>query len=126
MAYNRDWDKGKDCWPNQDQGYWPADNRGNVRGREDEYYGDGKRRKYNNGVRVPSFVPLPLVHTRHRDTMHTLTTKPHMNPATVNRIRADITTRRPTTPMTTDMAKASIVRSAWCRANPARMSFSWV
>ncbi|KAG6376046.1 hypothetical protein JVT61DRAFT_2014 [Boletus reticuloceps] len=47
MAYNRDWDKGKDYWP--DQGYWPADNRGNVRGREDDYYGDGKRRKYNNG-----------------------------------------------------------------------------
>lgn len=48
MAYNRDWDKGKDNWP--DQNYWPADNRGNMRGREDEYYGDGKRRKYNNGV----------------------------------------------------------------------------
>ncbi|KAF8136243.1 hypothetical protein EV363DRAFT_1428656 [Boletus edulis] len=47
MAYNRDWDKGKDYWP--DQGYWPADNRGHVRGREDDYYGDGKRRKYNNG-----------------------------------------------------------------------------
>ncbi|KAH0830477.1 hypothetical protein J3R83DRAFT_1925 [Lanmaoa asiatica] len=47
MAYNRDWDKGKDYW--SDQNYWPADNRGNFRGREDDYYGDGKRRKYNNG-----------------------------------------------------------------------------
>ncbi|KAG8217416.1 hypothetical protein J3R82DRAFT_5558 [Butyriboletus roseoflavus] len=47
MAYNRDRDKGKDNW--SDQGYWPTDNRGNVRGREDDYYSDGKRRKYNNG-----------------------------------------------------------------------------
>ncbi|KAF8553408.1 hypothetical protein OG21DRAFT_1586867 [Imleria badia] len=47
MAYNRDWDKGKDYWP--DQSYWPADNRGNVRGREDDHYGDSKRRKYDNG-----------------------------------------------------------------------------
>lgn len=41
MSYNREWDFGKD---------W---DRGHAREREDdEYYGDGKRRKYNNGVRM--------------------------------------------------------------------------
>jgi RNA-binding protein 5/10 len=51
MAYNRDWDKGKDYWG--DQGSWgTGDSRENARAREDDYYGDGKRRKYNNGVRV--------------------------------------------------------------------------
>lgn len=124
MAYNRDWDKGKDHW--SDQGYWPADNRGNVRGREDDYSGDWKRRKYNNGVCVPPFVLFSLVHIRHRDTMHSLTTKPLLNPVTGSPIRADITTLHPTTAMTTDMARASIVRSAWSRANQVRMSFFWV
>ncbi|KAF8964646.1 hypothetical protein BDZ97DRAFT_1814865 [Flammula alnicola] len=48
MAYNREWDKGKDTW--DDSYAWSAhDARGNVREREDEYYGDGKRRKFNNG-----------------------------------------------------------------------------
>lgn len=47
MAYNRDWDKGKDNWG--DSGAWFAD-RGS-RGRDDDSYGDGKRRKFNNGVR---------------------------------------------------------------------------
>lgn len=122
MAYNRDWDKGKDNWP--DQAYWPADNRGNVRGREDDYYGDGKRRKYNHAVCLLPFVYLSPVHIRYRDMMHSLTTK-LMN-FTVSPIRADIMTPRPTTSMTIDMAKASIVRSAWSRANPVRMSFFWV
>ncbi|KAH8102847.1 hypothetical protein BXZ70DRAFT_926798 [Cristinia sonorae] len=61
MAYNREWDRGKDGY--DDSGAWNDYNsyngnsgwndnsytRGNVRGREDEQYGDGKRRKYNNG-----------------------------------------------------------------------------
>ncbi|KIM65095.1 hypothetical protein SCLCIDRAFT_561728 [Scleroderma citrinum Foug A] len=46
MAYNRDWDRGKDKWG--DSVSWEADDR-NTRGRDDEYYGEGKRRKYNNG-----------------------------------------------------------------------------
>ncbi|KAF4576867.1 hypothetical protein EYR36_004847 [Pleurotus pulmonarius] len=48
MAYNqyREWDRGKDAW--NDGSAW-GDSRGNVRGREDDYYGDGKRRKFNNG-----------------------------------------------------------------------------
>lgn len=48
MAYNREWDRGKDTW---DDNYGWSDNRGNVREREEDYYGDGKRRKFNNGVR---------------------------------------------------------------------------
>uniref|UniRef100_A0A8H8CMT6 G-patch domain-containing protein n=1 Tax=Psilocybe cubensis TaxID=181762 RepID=A0A8H8CMT6_PSICU len=47
MAYNREWDRGKDTW---DDSYGWSDNRGNVREREEEYYGDGKRRKFNNGA----------------------------------------------------------------------------
>ncbi|KAH7930906.1 hypothetical protein BV22DRAFT_1078286 [Leucogyrophana mollusca] len=47
MAYNRDWDHGKDSWI--DKGAWNGGDRGNVRGREDDYYGEGKRRKFNNG-----------------------------------------------------------------------------
>ncbi|KAI6102742.1 hypothetical protein EDD16DRAFT_1644597 [Pisolithus croceorrhizus] len=43
MAYNRDWDKSKDNW-----GDYDAEDR-SVRGRDDDYYGEGKRRKYNNG-----------------------------------------------------------------------------
>ncbi|KAG1756233.1 uncharacterized protein EDB91DRAFT_1091342 [Suillus paluster] len=42
MAYNRDWDKGKDNWG--DSAAWTNDRGG--RGRDD---GDGKRRKFNNG-----------------------------------------------------------------------------
>lgn len=49
MAYNqyREWDRGKDAW--NDGSAW-NDSRGSVRGREEDYYGDGKRRKFNNGV----------------------------------------------------------------------------
>ncbi|KAI6109914.1 hypothetical protein F5141DRAFT_1188810 [Pisolithus sp. B1] len=43
MAYNRDWDKSKDNW-----GDYDAED-GSARGRDDDYYGEGKRRKYNNG-----------------------------------------------------------------------------
>lgn len=45
MSYDREWDKGKD---------WNGEgHRGYSRGRDDgEYYGEGKRRKYNNGVRT--------------------------------------------------------------------------
>lgn len=124
MAYNRDWDKGKDYW--SDQAYWPADNRGNVRGREDDYYGDGKRRKYNNGVCLPPSDLLSPAHMHLRDTMRSLTTKPLMNPVTVSPTRADIPTLHPTSPTMTDMERPSIVRSAWSPANPVRTSFFWV
>ncbi|KIO13245.1 hypothetical protein M404DRAFT_565827 [Pisolithus tinctorius Marx 270] len=46
MAYNRDLDKGKDSWG--DYGSWDTEDRP-ARGRDDDYYGEGKRRKYNNG-----------------------------------------------------------------------------
>ncbi|XP_006458414.1 hypothetical protein AGABI2DRAFT_190699 [Agaricus bisporus var. bisporus H97] len=47
MAYNREWDRGKDAWADSS---WAADPRATSHhGREDEYYGEGKRRKHNNG-----------------------------------------------------------------------------
>lgn len=48
MAYNREWDRGKDTW--NDQSWNDYQGRGNIRGREDDYYGEGKRRKFNDGV----------------------------------------------------------------------------
>ncbi|TFK55301.1 hypothetical protein OE88DRAFT_1675028 [Heliocybe sulcata] len=48
MAYNREWDRGKDQWG--DGGAWNDNSgRGNIRGREEDYQGEGKRRKYNDG-----------------------------------------------------------------------------
>ncbi|KAJ8078512.1 hypothetical protein PM082_012794 [Marasmius tenuissimus] len=48
MAYNhnnnREWDRGKDSY--QGQGSWQQQN---TRQREDDYYSEGKRRKYNAG-----------------------------------------------------------------------------
>jgi RNA-binding protein 5/10 len=50
MSYSRDWDKGKSAW--DDSGDWgDTGGRGNVRLRDEDHQGDGKRRKYNNGVR---------------------------------------------------------------------------
>ncbi|TCD59819.1 hypothetical protein EIP91_011398 [Steccherinum ochraceum] len=64
MAYNREWDRGKDTYADPQAQAWGSNaynnyngggwdegynQRGNVRGREDEQYGDGKRRKFNNG-----------------------------------------------------------------------------
>ncbi|RDB23995.1 RNA-binding protein 5-A [Hypsizygus marmoreus] len=47
MAYNREWDQGKDSW---NDGTWnAADGRANVRPREEDYYAEGKRRKFNEG-----------------------------------------------------------------------------
>ena len=45
MSYNREWDRGK-----QTDGSWQYQG-GAVHPREDEYHGDNKRRKFNNGVR---------------------------------------------------------------------------
>ncbi|KAF8061457.1 hypothetical protein FPV67DRAFT_1609202 [Lyophyllum atratum] len=47
MAHNREWDQGKDSW--NESSWNVADARANIRPREDDYYGDGKRRKFNNG-----------------------------------------------------------------------------
>ncbi|KXN87742.1 RNA-binding protein 5-A [Leucoagaricus sp. SymC.cos] len=46
MAYNREWDRGKDSWYDNS---WGGDSRGDNRGRDDDYYGEGKRRKFNAG-----------------------------------------------------------------------------
>lgn len=51
MAYNqRDWDQGKDQWNEGYSGWNSSESRGHTRYREDEYTGDPKRRKYNDGV----------------------------------------------------------------------------
>jgi len=51
MAYSRDWDKGKSAWG--DAGAWgDGSGRGHFRPRDEDYQGDGKRRKYNNGVNL--------------------------------------------------------------------------
>ncbi|KAG6909467.1 hypothetical protein DXG01_000453 [Tephrocybe rancida] len=47
MAYNREWDQGKDTW--QEGSWGGVDPRGHVRAREEDHYGEGKRRKFNNG-----------------------------------------------------------------------------
>lgn len=48
MAYNREWDQGKESW---NDSAWHATSVGaHVRPREEDYYGEGKRRKFNNGV----------------------------------------------------------------------------
>jgi len=49
MAYSRDWDRGKSAW--DDAGAWgDVSGRGNLRPRDEDHQGDGKRRKYNHGV----------------------------------------------------------------------------
>ena len=55
MSYNnrdREWDRGKDYWQQEDYPSWNDGPRGNTRGRDDDYHTEGKRRKYNNGVRL--------------------------------------------------------------------------
>ncbi len=54
MAYNREWDMGKETWHEGDS--WSG------RGRDDDY-GDGKKRKFNGGgVIVPFLHPLRTPH----------------------------------------------------------------
>ena len=54
MSYNREWDRGKQSGV---EGSWQyQDSRGSVHPRDDEYYSDGKRRKFNNGVRERSLL----------------------------------------------------------------------
>ncbi|KAF8655855.1 hypothetical protein AX16_002938 [Volvariella volvacea WC 439] len=48
MAYNREWDQGKEAWA-ESSSWGGGMDRGTIRGREEEYYNDGKRRKHNNG-----------------------------------------------------------------------------
>ena len=49
MAYNREWDE---TWASANYGNNTWNNgASNIRSREEEFYGEGKRRKYNNGVR---------------------------------------------------------------------------
>jgi hypothetical protein len=54
MAYNREWDMGKETWRDGDS--WGA---GSGKGRDDDY-GEGKKRKFNNTVCNHCFGP-PLL-----------------------------------------------------------------
>ncbi|KAH9921052.1 uncharacterized protein B0H18DRAFT_1022520 [Fomitopsis serialis] len=47
MSYNREWDKGKQ--PSADGPWQYHGSHGGMHPRDDEYFGDGKRRKFNNG-----------------------------------------------------------------------------
>lgn len=57
MAYNREWDMGKESW--NDGGSWGA---GPGKGRDDDF-GEGKKRKFNNAVCNPDFHPLLLTYS---------------------------------------------------------------
>ncbi len=60
MTHNREWDRGKDSWPESSP--WPGpDSRLNIRAREDDLQAEGKRRKFNNGVRVTLVIPRNLI-----------------------------------------------------------------
>jgi RNA-binding protein 5/10 len=57
MAAPREWDSGKEQWAQQHT-QWD-DGSAKMRAREDdEYAGDGKRRKHNDGVRSVSICPV--------------------------------------------------------------------
>ncbi|KAH9927043.1 hypothetical protein B0H21DRAFT_839215 [Amylocystis lapponica] len=51
MAYNREWDRGKYPTGSNDASWQHPTPRANVHPRDDDYYAEGKRRKFNNGVR---------------------------------------------------------------------------
>lgn len=57
MPYNREWDQGKDAW--QDSSWTAHDSRHHIRPREDDYYGDGKRRKTTHGVKPINSYSVP-------------------------------------------------------------------
>ena len=61
MAYNREWDQGKGYW--SEPAWNGPDAKPHVRQREENQYGEGKRRKFNNGVR------LPLHYRRHSHSL---------------------------------------------------------
>ncbi len=70
MAYNREWDKGKDTWA--DGAQWSG---ANVRPREDDHFGDGKRRKFNGGVCILLILLLNLITAFYRDIKATMPTQ---------------------------------------------------
>jgi len=123
MAYNRDWDKGKDSWG--DGGAWFTDRGG--KGRDDDSYGDGKRRKFNNGVRglsVQSSESLPssvLI----RAMTQVIRMKNQATNLTTNSLRAGRRTTHRIILTTTDRKRAFKAKSVWSPASPAPTSSSW-
>lgn len=60
MAYNREWDRGKQ-FNNDSSSSWRY--QGSRSSRDDDYYTEGKRRKYNTGVRL-------LIVLAHPNSLH--------------------------------------------------------
>lgn len=57
MAYNREWDKGNESWGGNEYNHWNnGGGSSSIRGREEDYYHEGKRRKFNNGVRSSNLI----------------------------------------------------------------------
>lgn len=50
MAYNREWDQGKDHW---NEAVRNGPDLKHIRQGEEDYHGEGKRRKFNDGVSLP-------------------------------------------------------------------------
>jgi hypothetical protein len=62
MSYHsREWDRGKESWQDNRDNNWNEGDWGGGRGRGDDDYYDGKRRKYNDGV-CSQFVMSPHKH----------------------------------------------------------------
>lgn len=69
MAFNREWDQGKQA----EYEPWNPTMRPNTHMREEDYYGDSKRRKFNDGVRCGFLRLLPGLASpfiSHRVTIH--------------------------------------------------------
>lgn len=124
MAYNREWDRGKDNW--DDPHSWNEyQGRGQVRGRDEDYYAEGKRRKFNNGVRnslsFMSSLLLILVYAFFlRVTTHLIPMK--NNPIIHNRViivKIGIKRR-----LTTNTNGETLTRNDSFPANPVPMSSS--
>jgi len=72
MSYHREWDRGKD----------DSYQTGSVRDREEDYYNDNKRRKFNNGVCLffsPSTPGASLPISQAHDASHTYDDNRHQD-----------------------------------------------
>lgn len=80
MTQNREWDRGKESWPESSP--WSApDPILNIRAREEDHPAEGKRRKFNNGVRIPSFffqISSPFLSRLMHTTLRTVLKTPEM------------------------------------------------
>jgi hypothetical protein len=110
MAYNnREWDRGKDSWDDSGtSGAW--DNRGAAR---DDYYNDGKRRKFNNGVGGSLYFLFSQGSLLPRDMTTLMATRKLTSKPAMHR-----STPKPVPPL-----QAHLAKSAYNHRNLALMSF---